>query len=258
MTLFLMKLIGAPLFLAAATLAARRWGETIGGLIIALPLVSGPISVFLAAENGAQFAVNAGLGSLAGTAALAYFGFTYASFCPKGRLLAVALGLFVFASVSFILDALRLSLPWLFLVTIFSIVLMSRLTPVRKEKAQKRQPMKHDLLMRMGFMAVMTIAVTVAAPFIGPSVSGIVSSLPLMALTMALFAQPKGRSPSEAQKVMKGLVSGLMSTAVFYVVLFFVLHDGALAAGYSIASAAAILMQGLCLLYLKKCRPLHD
>ena len=74
MALFLFKLIGAPLFLAAATLAARRWGETVGGLIIALPLVSGPISVVLAVEHGADFAVNAALGSLVGTAALAFFG----------------------------------------------------------------------------------------------------------------------------------------------------------------------------------------
>ena len=73
MLILILKLIGAPLFLAAATLAARRWGETAGGLIAALPLVSGPISVFLAIENGTQFTCDAAFGSLAGTAALAFF-----------------------------------------------------------------------------------------------------------------------------------------------------------------------------------------
>ena len=56
MFLLFMKLVGAPLFLVAATLAARRWGGTVGGLIVALPMISGPISVFLALEDGAAFA----------------------------------------------------------------------------------------------------------------------------------------------------------------------------------------------------------
>ena len=55
MIIFLIKLIAAPLLLALATLAARRWGTVLGGILIGLPLISGPISVFLAIENGAGF-----------------------------------------------------------------------------------------------------------------------------------------------------------------------------------------------------------
>ena len=57
MIIFFIKLIAAPLLLALATLAARRWGTVLGGILIGLPLISGPISVFLAIENGAGFAV---------------------------------------------------------------------------------------------------------------------------------------------------------------------------------------------------------
>ena len=51
MIIFLIKLIAAPLLLALATLAARRWGTVLGGILIGLPLISGPISVFLAIET---------------------------------------------------------------------------------------------------------------------------------------------------------------------------------------------------------------
>ena len=50
MDLLALKLTFAPILLAAATLAVRRWGEIVGGLLVGLPLTSGPISVFLALE----------------------------------------------------------------------------------------------------------------------------------------------------------------------------------------------------------------
>ncbi len=251
MTILLMKLIGAPLFLVLATLAARRWGETVGGLIIALPCVSGPISVFLAIENGAAFAVNSGYGSLAGTTALTFFGMTYALVCPKGRILAVVLGLSAFTIVSFLVAKLGLSLWPLFILTAFCIVFFGWKLPISKSDGAKATPVKHDLLLRALFMVTLTLAVTLSAPYIGPAASGILSSLPLMALTMALFAQRGGKNASEAQKVMKGLVSGLLSTAVFYLVLPYLLHDGALFLGYTEAVVASLLTQCVVLLFMR-------
>ena len=164
MALFLFKLIGAPLFLAAATLAARRWGETVGGLIIALPLVSGPISVVLAVEHGADFAVNAALGSLVGTAALAFFGGVYAAVCPRGRIVAILTGLTAFAAASWILKALNLSLWPLFILTVVLLMVGAYFIPVSKASAKPQRPPKYDLCLRMGFMALMMLAVTGAAP----------------------------------------------------------------------------------------------
>ena len=128
-----MKLVGAPVFLVAATLAARRWGGTVGGLIVALPMISGPISVFLALEDGAAFAVRAGIGSLTGTLALAFFGFVYAVVCPKGRLLAVVAGLTAFAVSSVFFSHLNLSLVALFTLTAVCIVLLGCMTPVSRQ-----------------------------------------------------------------------------------------------------------------------------
>ena len=254
MLLLFMKFVGAPLFLVAATLAARRWGETIGGLIVAFPMISGPISVILALEDGAAFAVRAGIGSLTGTLALSFFGFVYAVACPKGRVFAVVSGLTVFAVGSVFFSYLNLSLPVLFAVTAVCIVVLGYVTPVSRQVSATRGPLKYDLLLRVCLMVSMTLAVTETAPFLGPTVSGILSSLPLMALTMALFAQRGGQNAAEAQKVMKGLVSGLMGTAVFYLVLPMTLTDGHLVFGYSAASLAAVLLQCVVLFFLQKNR----
>ena len=190
MFLLFMKLVGAPLFLVAATLAARRWGGTVGGLIVALPMISGPISVFLALEDGAAFAVRAGIGSLTGTLALAFFGFVYAVVCPKGRLLAVVAGLTAFAVSSVFFSHLNLSLVALFTLTAVCIVLLGCMTPVSRQVGPTRGPLKYDLLLRVLLMVAMTLAVTEAAPFLGPTVSGVLSSLPLMAPTTPRTVTP--------------------------------------------------------------------
>ncbi|MEX6395898.1 hypothetical protein AB6E88_01745 [Providencia hangzhouensis] len=53
MELFVFKVVITPLLLLTASLAARRWGESIGGLIVGLPLTSGP-SLFSLLSNMAQ------------------------------------------------------------------------------------------------------------------------------------------------------------------------------------------------------------
>ena len=70
---FILKLVLAPLIIAAATLVARRWGQNIGGLMVGLPLTSGPVSVFFALEQGRGFAANAAIGSLLGLIPVAVF-----------------------------------------------------------------------------------------------------------------------------------------------------------------------------------------
>ena len=44
--LLLLKLVLAPLLVALATLVARRWGPKIGGVVVGLPLSTGPIFLF--------------------------------------------------------------------------------------------------------------------------------------------------------------------------------------------------------------------
>src|SRR5207248_731656 len=73
----LLKLIVTPLLIGAASLAGRRWGETVSGWFIGLPLTSGPVCWFLALEQGTGFAAAAARGCLAGAAAEAGFCLAY-------------------------------------------------------------------------------------------------------------------------------------------------------------------------------------
>jgi len=74
-----LKLVVTPLLILAASLAGRRWGETVSGWFVGLPLTSGPICFFLAVEQGPDFAATAARGCLAGAAAEAGFVLAYAA-----------------------------------------------------------------------------------------------------------------------------------------------------------------------------------
>jgi hypothetical protein len=75
--LLLLKLTLAPLLVALATLVARRWGPKIGGVVVGLPLSTGPIFLFLAIDQGLDFAESATVGILYGLVGLAGFALVY-------------------------------------------------------------------------------------------------------------------------------------------------------------------------------------
>ena len=45
--LFILKIAVTPLLVAAVSLAARRWGPTVGGLVMGLPWFTGPVLLVL-------------------------------------------------------------------------------------------------------------------------------------------------------------------------------------------------------------------
>ena len=52
MLVALLELVVAPALVGAATLAARRWGEGIGGLVSAFPAIVGPVLLIAAHQHG--------------------------------------------------------------------------------------------------------------------------------------------------------------------------------------------------------------
>jgi hypothetical protein len=73
MNLLLLKLLVTPALIGTASLAGRRWGHSISGWLVALPLTTGPITFFLALSHGTAFAASAAAGTLAGGISQAVF-----------------------------------------------------------------------------------------------------------------------------------------------------------------------------------------
>src|SRR3954454_18803702 len=72
------KLLLAAAFVVGASLAARRWGTLVGGVIGGLPVVAGPILAIIAIQHGSAFGSRAAAATLLGLVSLTGFVLTYA------------------------------------------------------------------------------------------------------------------------------------------------------------------------------------
>jgi hypothetical protein len=74
------------------SLSSRRWGSLIAGLLAGMPLTSGPISVYLAIEQGQRFAAHAAMGALSGTASVLISYLCYVEFSKRNTILLACAG----------------------------------------------------------------------------------------------------------------------------------------------------------------------
>ncbi|WP_370965786.1 hypothetical protein [Amycolatopsis sp. cg9] len=78
------KLVLAPLLVVGSSLAGRRWGPGLTGLLVAMPVVAGPILLITYVDHGAAFAARAASASLLGLVSLAAFAVVFA-WVARGR-----------------------------------------------------------------------------------------------------------------------------------------------------------------------------
>ena len=151
MDILVPKLVATPLLIGMASLAGRRWGETISGWFIGLPLTSGPVCFFLAVEQGTGFAAATARGCLAGAAAEAGFCLAYAVAAQTGGWpSAIGAGTIAFAVAA---AAMQLTAPPLWLlaaIVCVALTLALRLMPrLAAGRAQLPTPPRWDLPARM-------------------------------------------------------------------------------------------------------------
>lgn len=251
MDLLPFKLIASPLLLLAATLAVRRWGESIGGFFVGLPLTSGPISLFLALEQGAPFARDATSGSLTATAAQAAAVWAYCLLAARGCLLAIIGSCLAFSAVAWPLQASGWPQGVLFAIALAAIAGALRFSPLAAPDRRVAAAAWWDLPARIALMVVLVLGVTAAAPTLGPQVSGVLASFPFMGLILTVFAHHIA-GPGAGQRVMRGMGAGLLGFGVFFFVLSLALTRVSLSLAYGAALLAALGAQAWSLRRLRQ------
>ncbi|HTZ80959.1 MAG TPA: hypothetical protein VMC10_23815 [Stellaceae bacterium] len=252
METLVLKLVATPVLIGGATLAGRRWGQQVGGWLVGLPLTSGPVAVFLTLERGADFAAGAALGSLEGLAAEAAFCLGY-GWCARfvGWPRSFLMGSFAFALAGSAFHAM--ALPPLRLLASVLIVLVAalRLMPRWSGTPATAVPPAWDLPARMVAATSLVVALTMAAPLLGPRLSGLLATFPLFASVLAVFAHAT-QDRIAAVAVLRGLLLGLFSFAAFFAALEWALPRFGAGAGFAAATAAALIVQGATLLLMRQ------
>ena len=240
--MLLVKLLFTPLLMGVATLVARRWGPVIGGMFTALPLMSGPISLFLLLEQGPVFAASAARASMLGFVAVTAYAlaFTYLSRHMNAPVTMVV------CCVVFLATAWLLSLPSLGLAgsAVASLLLMAvglRAMGSPPTVAGKPASPWWDLPVRVVAAGGMVLGVTGLAGALGPQWSGFLSTFPVFTALMAAFTQWESGAPA-AVLLVRGVVIGMFGSTIFFCVIgVCVGHMGPWAA-YGLATGVNLLI----------------
>lgn len=243
----LLKVVVTPALIAAATLAGRRWGDRLSGWLVGLPLTSGPVVFFLAIDQGSRFATTAALAVLLGTISQAAFAVAYARAAVRSSwLVPTAAGCLAFALATGGFQ--RVSLPALpaFALVTASLILATILMPRSRPEGQQAPPSPWDLPLRIVVATGLVLLLTGVAPTIGAHLTGLLSPFPVYAGVLAIFAH-RQNGAAAATNVLRGLLLGLFSFAVFFLLLAVGLSRVGIGLAFVLATASALLIQALTL-----------
>jgi hypothetical protein len=237
------KLILTPLLIASASLAGRRWGALLSGWLIALPLTSGPIALFIALDLGPLAGADAATGALVGATAQVAFAVGYVigsrRFGWTGALATASAGYLVAAAL--LAAALPPYPPILFLLALAAIALGLGLVRVRRpdEPLAAVEPGRWDIPARAIVATTLVLAISGLAPVIGGHAAGIIATYPVYISVLTSFAH-RLAGPAQAIGVVRGLLLGLPGFASFFLVVASTLPTWPIAAAFGLALAAAL------------------
>jgi hypothetical protein len=250
-----LKLTLTPILILTASLASRRWGQAIGGWLVALPLTTGPVTFFLALEQGTRFAARAAEGALAGATAEAAFALAYGIAAGRSAAAALLAATAGFAVAGMLLQVADLPVWAQALLTGGSLALALWLMPRRVAKpVLPLRPPDWDLPARMVVATALVLALTTVAPFLGPRLSGILATFPVFGTVLAIFAH-RQQGPAAARQVLTGLCAGLYGFAAFFLVLGLAIEKLGIAPGFLAAAAATLMVHAVSWRVLRRRKP---
>lgn len=236
-----LRLALVPAAVWLASLAARRWGHAAGGYLGGLPLIGGPITLFLALDLGVEFAARSALFTLAAIAAQAAHLLAFAHMARRhGWAVSLASGWTAFVAVS-------LAIAW----TPVSPLLALALALAALLGAWRWLPRAHgagpaptippaELRLRLVAAFVLAALIVWSAPRLGPVTSGVLLSVPITGSILPPFTLSL-HGPEALARLMRGFVVGLFGFAAFFFVVTCTVSTWGVAPSFAAGLAAALV-----------------
>jgi hypothetical protein len=238
----------APLLAAVSTVAARRWGARIGGVVSAFPAIVGPVLLVTALRHGTAFTAQAANGTLLGLSALSAFALAYGrTSLSRGWLYSLAAGWSCAAAGALIagLGAGGLGPPAGLAVAVGSLALAERGLPRRRHGETPAAPVAAPggtIPMRMAVTALLVIVLAAAANYLGPLVGGMLAALPVLASVLAVFSHRESDGLTTVA-MLRGLLRGMAAFVGFCEVLALLIRAQGVWPAVAAATLAAIIIQ---------------
>jgi hypothetical protein len=244
MALLATKLFLAPLCVIAVSLAGRRWGVAVAGVLGGLPVVAGPILLVLTLLHGRSFGADAAAGTLLGLAALTAFVVVYGRIAPSSPPAATV----VAGWTAFLFGVALLTLIHppplgsLILVGVGFAVGIGLLAAPRQTPATLGPLPWWDLAARGGAALMLVVLLTGVSGALGPHLSGLLAPFPIVTSVLAIFTHAHGGS-DQVRVLLRNFLVGFYGFAAFCFTLAISLESMGIAAAFSVALVAALAVQ---------------
>jgi hypothetical protein len=255
-TLLAAKILLAPLCVVAVSLAGRRWGVAIAGVLGGLPVVAGPILLVETLLHGRDFGADAAAGTLLGLAALTAFVVAYGRVAPAAGPVATVLC----GWTAFLLGVAVLSLvqppPALSLVFVGACFALGLrlLPPTPWPPPAAAAPPWWDLPARAVAALLLVLALTAVSGALGPHLSGLLAPFPIITSVLAVFTHAHG-GVTQVGVLLRNFLVGFYGFAAFSFALALALPALASAAAFGLATAAALAVQATTFLLRSRLLP---
>jgi hypothetical protein len=238
------KILLAPLCVVGVSLAGRRWGVAVAGVLGGLPVVAGPILLVLTLLHGRAFGADAAAGTLLGLAALTAFVVVYGRLSESAgpgpsvfsgwAAFLIAIGLLSFVhpppGAALVLVGAGFALG----LTLLS-VLPGPLGPLAT-------PPWWDLPARALAALVLVVGLTAVSGALGPNLSGLLAPFPIITSVLAVFTHAHG-GPGQVRILLRNFLVGFYGFAAFCFILAIALPSMSVAAAFSVALIGALTVQ---------------
>ena len=247
-----LKLFLAPMLIGFVSIAGRRWGPTVGGWLVSLPLTSAPVILFLAIDQGTAFASSAAQNTLMGIMSVASFCLVYYWFSFRfGWQLSMLAGWIAFFALTFIEESVILSLFFsLAIVTVFLIVVLT-LMPKSQSKDLAIIPPRWDTPLRMLVATGFVLGLTGAASILGPQLSGLLAPFPMFTTILAVFTH-HFQGADFTRRLLRAVVTGSFTFVTFFLVISLLVNRWGIAVAFGLALLAALAIHSASLFVIRR------
>jgi len=257
MMLLALRVLLAPCLVAAASLAARRWGDRVGGYIAALPFVAGPLLLVIALEHGTRFAATSALSALSGITALAVFAVGYAHLARTCRwTTALPLGWALYLLSAALLRPLETGIAARLLGALASLWLAKALLPTSVSQTgsvSSRQKPSWDIPTRMASAGLLVGGIATLSNALGPAWSGLLTPFPIATTILVAFAHAQDGHKAVA-RMLEGFLPALAGLTFFFAVLAAGLVRWGIGWSFAMALGSALATQAA-LIWIKELVP---
>lgn len=206
-----------PIVIGGVTLASKKWGNLVGGMIASLPWIAGPVILFFTIEQGVDFTISSIKGVMIGIIGVLAFCFVYIYSAIKfSWYVSLILAYLGFLITTLLLNAVEsfMNLNVWYITSIILSLIGIMIFPKLEKHSGLNQTLKYDIYLRMIIITVFVTLITYLAKILGPTWSGILTPFPIITAILAAFTHYT-QGAYGTSIILRGMLTGFIGFATF-------------------------------------------